>query len=216
MAFVVGGNDGVLEDGHSLAADVAGKDEALGVAFVVAEHLDGGAADDVPGVEVADLDAWCDFHALAEGNGLDELEDALDIVGGKEGLDERAALPCVALVGTLGVHQLEGASVAEHDAHEVARGGGCVDGLAVAVLGQDGEASDVVDVGVGDDDRVEGFGGDWGQLAVAAIAVVVALVLAKVDEDAGAARFDEGAGTGDFARGAKEREIHGRRVSPLR
>ena len=65
----------------------------------------------------------------------------------------------------------------------------------------------MVEVGVGEDDRVEARGINRWEAAIVLVGDFLALVHAEIDHDAGAVVGEEVAGAGDFARRAVEAEF---------
>ena len=55
-----------------------------------------------------------------------------------------------------GVLLVDAGGVGQHDGHQVARGWGAVDGPLVTLVHQGGQVAAVIDVGMADDDGVEG------------------------------------------------------------
>ncbi len=98
--------------------------------------------------------------------------------------------------------------VGEHDAAEVAGGGGGVDVAVEAVVAELGEVAAVVDVGVGEDDAVDLLGVEGeGTIALHGLGAA-ALEEAAVEEDALAVDFEEVLRTGGGAGGAAEFDFH--------
>src|SRR5205823_14833603 len=93
--------------------------------------------------------------------------------------------------GDGGLFLLDAGRVGEHDAHEVARRGGTVDGAFVTLADQVGQVAAVVDVGVAEDDGVQGRGVK-GEVGVAFAGLAArAQVQAAVHQDAAAAGLDK-------------------------
>src|SRR5690606_15407436 len=113
-------------------------------------------------------------------------------------------------VEPLGVLRLDVRGVGEHDLTEVARGEGGVDVAVEAPTGEGGEGPAVVDVGVGEDHRIEARGIE-GKGAVAFVRLVSAsLVKPAVEKNSRAVDVDEVLGTGGRLGGAAESDVHGK------
>ena len=202
------------EDGVVGAADVAGEDElALAVGSVGGLEVEEGGAEDVAHVAELGAEAWGGVEDFAVGDAFEAVEGALGVAFGEEG-EGGAVLGVAFLVGPVGFFLLEVGGVLEEDVGELGGGVGGVDGTLEAVLDEAGEVADVVDVGVGEDDGVDGGGLDGEGVPVLEAVFLGALEEAAIDEDAAAAGFEEVAGAGDGAGGAEEAEGggHGKRM----
>ena len=113
----------------------------------------------------------------------------------------------------LGELGLELGRVEQHEPGELRGSGGADDGAAEALVDEQRQQAAVVEVGVGEDDGIEGLGVDPERHAVAHRLVAAALEHAAVDEDAGLARVHEVARTRHGPRPAEEGELHVRIVA---
>ena len=157
----VGGRGRIADDGDVGAADVAAVEQPLPPAGVMVVDVedDVGAAQDVAGVDHGQVDAGKDLSApvVAE---ADELLHGRDhVLLGVERFEEDLVLGAALLaVDVFDVALLDGGAVHQHRRAQVAGGGGGVDVAAEAVLHQAGNGAGVVDMGVGEDHRVDGGG----------------------------------------------------------
>jgi len=189
--FVAGG--GVVEEVVAGAADIAAEEESLllVVGVVVDVEYDLGGAEDVACINEGELHAIGDEHGALVAEG-DELPEAvLGIDHGVVRREEREviALPVAVQPGDVAFMDVGG--IGEHDAAQVARGGGGVDVAGEAALREVREIAAVVDVGVGEDDAVDLLGIE-GELAVPLHGLgTTALIESAIEEDAGVVDLDE-------------------------
>ena len=195
----------VPDDGLVEVADVAGEDDGLRHAVLRGVHSDAGRAQKVPGVGEGD------FHPLAEGKGLavpagvDVAPDPLGVLHGVEGLHEGAARPLVLAVEVLRVGLLDVGAVHQHDLHEVGGQAGGPNLPLEPLPHQQGQAARVVDVGVGDQDIVDGIGSE-GQLLP--VHLIPALLEAAVHQDALSVDLQTVAASGDAIVCAVKTKFH--------
>ena len=95
--------------------------------------------------------------------------------------------------------------VQQHDLQQLGGEAGGEDAALEALLNEHGNPAGVVDVGVGDQDVVDGVGGK-GEFAVGNL--VPALLEAAVDEDAGVVDLQTVAASGDALVRAVKAELH--------
>ena len=125
-----------------------------------------------------------DRHALTQGEGhavapgVDVAPDPLGVLHRVEGLHRGAARPLVLSAFILRVGLLDVGAVHQHDLHQAGGQAGGPDLALKALAHQQGDAAGVVNMGVGDEDVVNGVGSE-GQLPVAG--VVPALLEAAVN-----------------------------------
>ena len=103
------------------------------------------------------------------------------------------------VVGALVVAHLNARRVLEDDHHQIERGGGGEDGTFVTRLRQYRDTAGVIEMGMGDDDSIDGRNIFNRGAAVQIIRPAAALKHAAIDDDAGLFDFDEIAGSGDLA-----------------
>ena len=156
---------GVADDGLVGVADVAGKDQFLLHLPLPHPQLDGGGAQQVPRVLKPGPHPVGDLHKLAVAAGGQQGQDPLRVLHGVEGLHPLVAGAATLAVFPLGVHLLDVGAVAQHDGEEATGGVDGVDLALKAVLYQQRQPAGVVDVGVGDQHRVDAGGGE-GELLV--------------------------------------------------
>ena len=194
----------LLEDGGVDGAEVSGEDDAFSGGAFVNEELKTGGAEHVSGFGPDDFDAGSDGNGLAVGDGFEVGEDGFDVVGGVEWGFVGMAAASVAFVLAFGVGGLDSGGVAEDEAGEFDGGWGGPDGAAEVGLSEERESSDVIEVGVGDEDGVGRSVAQPGEIAIQFIGTAAALEKATVDEEAGGVVLEEVAGAGDFASGGAE------------
>ena len=129
------------------------------------------------------------------GAGHELLHDVLGILDRVVRLDHFCAAAHGLTVFPLGLLLLNVGRVLEHDAAEVAGGLGRVDGAAVAVFVQVRDPARVVDMGMGQQQRLIGAGG-IGQVGI--FVDIAALLPAAVDQDAVPRCLQLGAAAGDL------------------
>ena len=196
---------GVAEDGHVVAAHVAGEKEAF---FLFEEvYGDEGGTEDVAGVMKGGDDSGEEFYfAFVRGWG-EACHDWVNVVRGVEWLEQVFALLGAFFVDVFDVFYLDVGRVAEHDVAEVNGGWGGEDVAAEAVFHECGDVAAVVYVRVREEEFVDG-GGVEGEVAVAfECFFAVALHEAAVEEDSGVVDFEEVHGAGGSLRGAVEGEF---------
>ncbi len=205
-----GKRSGVAEHGSVEGAYIAGKDDDFFGGLPVGDgHLDAGGAEHVAGVDETNRDAVGDVAALAVIDGLEAGVDCFGVGRGVERFDFGLTLADAASVEAFGILLLDMSGVEEDQFGEVGGGGGRVNGTAKAAAGEDGEASAVIEVGVGKDNGVEAFGIDGLDGAVLGVGGPSALEETEIHQDAGRAGFDEIGGACDFAGRAAEGDFHG-------
>ena len=152
-----------------------------------------------------------DVHALAQVDELTVLADnhkfldPLRVLHGVEGLGPGGAGALTLAVFPLRVLLLDVGGVQQHDFQQLGGEAGGEDAALEALLDEHGNPAGVVDVGVGDQDVVDGVGGK-GEFAVGNL--VPALLEAAVDEDAGVVDLQTVAASGDALVRAVKAELH--------
>lgn len=111
----------------------------------------------------------------------------------------------VAFVLALSIGGLDLCGVTEDELGELNGRGGGPDGPLEVCLGEEGEASDVIEMGVGDEDGVGDTVAEPSEVAVEFIGAAAALEKAAVDEEPGGIVLKQVAGACDFASGGAER-----------
>ena len=195
----------VPDDGLVDVADVPGEDDALFHAVFPQVHGHEGGAQQMPRVGKFDV------HALAQVDELTVLADnhkfldPLRVLHGVEGLGPGGAGALTLAVFPLRVLLLDVGGVQQHDFQQLGGEAGGEDAALEALLNEHGNPAGVVDVGVGDQDVVDGVGGK-GEFAVGNL--VPALLEAAVDEDAGVVDLQTVAASGDALVRAVKAELH--------
>ena len=201
---------GGVEEVVAGAADIAGEQEAevIFAGEVIDVEDDLGRAEDVAGIDEGESDAFGDGEGAVVADGDELAEDVFGVSEGVAGGEELLVVAFAVFVEPLDVHFMDVGGVGEHDAAEVAGGGGGVDVAVEAVVAELGEVAAVVDVGVGEDDAVDLFGVE-GEGAIAFHGLgAAALEEAAVEEDALAVDFEEVLRTGGGAGGTAEFDFH--------
>ena len=150
-------------------------------------------------------------HAIAEVDelavlaGVQELRHPLRVRHGVEGFRPGGSGALALAVFPLGVLLLDVGGVQQHDLQQLGGEAGGEDAALEALLDEHGNPAGVVDVGVGDQDVVDGVGGK-GEFAVGNL--VPALLKAAVDEDAGVVDLQTVAASGDALVRAVKAELH--------
>lgn len=201
---------GGVEEVVAGAADIAGEQEAE--AFFAREVFDVeddlGGADDVTGVDESEGYAFGDGEGSVVADGNELAQDVFGVDAGVARGEEFQVVAFAVFVEPLDVHFMDVSGVREHDAAEVASGGGGVDIAGEAVVAELREVPAVVDVGVGEDDAVDLFGVE-GEGAVAFHGLgTSALVETAIEEDALAVDFEEMLRAGRGACGTAEFDLH--------
>ena len=137
-------------------------------------------------------------HELAEGFFGIRL-----IIQRQGGLVPGIAIP----VGPLGFPFLQVGTVRQENAAEVKGGVGAMDRAFEALLDQHGQIAGMIDMRVGQDDRVNGSRVYRQRLPVAQAQLLVALEQAAIDQDARLACVDQVFRSGDGADAAKELDL---------
>ena len=160
------------------------------------------------GIHVGEDHAAGEFDALVVGVGTGQLEGGLGVLERVERHDGRQSAPVGFLVQVGGVGFVDAGRVAQHDGQEIGGGGGGVDGVAVALLGQRGDVAAVVDVGVGEHHGIHRGGIEAEGLVDGFGFLAAALEQAAIEEDARGAEFQEVFGAGDGVGAAEKMPLH--------
>ena len=203
----------VAQERRVALPEVAREEQAAALAPLVVVERDGRRPEDVPGVVEGGAQAGDDLARLAVGQRPEERHRVRHVLEVVEQLEGLLALLAARLVHVLHVARLEERAVAQHHFAQVARGGRGVDRAAVAGLHERRDAAAVVDVRVGEDDRVDLLRRERHRAVRLERLLAVALQQAAVHEDAMAVVFDRMERAGGGAGGADEAEVeHGGRV----
>ena len=188
------------------AADVPGEEQPPPVRAEPPVDEDRGRAEDVAGVAEARREAAAERDLVAIGGRREERERRLHVLRRVErhlGVRTGAPLALVALPLEGRVLDLEFGGIGEHDRGDLRRDGRRHDPSAEAVAHQPRQVAAVVDVGVREQHRVDGGGGDGEGLPVAGQELPL-LVEPAVDEHARAPVLEQVARAGDVVGGAEE------------
>ena len=196
---------GIPQDRLAEVAHVAGEGDLSRLAPLPEPDLDGGGAQQVPHIRHAQGDAVVHLEHPAVVAGAQQADGADGVVQIVEGLlmGRAAALPLAVFV--LRLAHLDVGAVAQHDVAEGAGGGGGVDGAAVALLVQQRELARVVDVGVGQQHKVQLRSPDRQGLVFKEI---LPLLHAAVHQALFIAHLDERAAAGDLMGRAEKCDFH--------
>ena len=210
---IVGLGDGlgVPDDGLVHVAQVTGEDQLFGHAVFRCPDLHAGGAKQMARVGKADAHTGADLHVLTVLGDLQLAKGSLGIHKGVQGLYLGPACTFALLVLPLGVALLNVGRVAQHDVEQLCGQTGGVDGAGEALLHQQGQTAGVVDMGVGDDDVVDGVGGKGQGIFVV---LIPALLQAAVDQDLAPVDFQTMTAAGDRMGRAEESKLH-KNASPF-
>ena len=197
---------GVPDDGLVLVADVARKDDFTGFALFSQPHLGAGRTQQVAGVGKAHLHPGHRLYELAIFAGFQMGEGFFRVSHGIEGLHRGTVGPFALLILPLGVALLNVGRVAEHDGKNLAGQPGTADGTGIALLVEQGNASGVVDVGMGHHDGVDTARKE-GKLGV--ILLVPSLLETAVHQDPFPVAFHAVTAAGNRLRRAEKGQFHG-------
>ena len=196
---------GVPDDGLVHIAQVAGEDQLLGDAVLRGGDGDAGAAQQMAGIGKADTDPFAQLHILAVFTGSDILLHILRVLHGVEGLHPGRAGTLRLAVFPLGVGLLNMGGVQQHDVHEVGRQAGGEDAALEPLLHQHGHPAGMVDMGVGDEHKVNAAGMEGQGLVVH---LVPSLLQPAVDEYLLSVDLQAVAAAGDALVGAVKAQFH--------
>ena len=121
---------------------------------------------DMAGLPPPRLQARHDLDHLVQMHGLELMHRAMCVLDRVDRLDRRPAAPLVAPVQLVDLALLDVAGVGQHDLTEIAAAGGGVDRAAESRLHQLGQEAGVIDVGVGQEHRVDLSGIEGKRLVV--------------------------------------------------
>ena len=178
-----------------------------GLAHAVLRHIQGdaGGAEQVAGVAEGNGDALAQLKGDAVAAGVDVALDPLRVRNCVEGLHHWAACPQVLPVLILRVGLLDMGAVDEHDLHQAGGNPGGPDLAGKPLPHQQGDPAGVVNVRVGDEDIVNGVGGE-GQFPV--IRLVAALLEAAVDQNPFPVYLQAVAAASDALIRSKKAQLH--------
>ena len=195
----------VPDDGLVDVADVPGEDDALFHAVFPQVHGHEGGAQQVPRVGELNVHAFAQVDELAVLTDDQEVLHPLRVLHGVEGLGPGRSGALALAVFPLCVLLLNVGGVQQHDLQQLGGEAGGEDAALEALLDEHGNPAGVVDVGVGDQDVVDGVGGK-GEFAVGNL--VPALLEAAVDENTGVVDLQTVAASGDALVRAVKAELH--------
>ena len=200
----------VLDERLVPVADVPRKDQQFGAAALLGDaQRDGGAAQQMahigePGLDAARL-AVKQRQPLAVGLGLELFHHVHRVLHGVVRLHRVPPAALSLAVFPLGLLLLNVGGILQHDAAQVGGGIGGVDGAAVAVFVQVRHPAAVVDVGMGEQQRVQP-GGRNGPFHV--LVDVLALLHAAVNHQNVSRRLQQRTAAGHFPCGAQKGQFH--------
>jgi hypothetical protein len=200
----IDGRLGVLEDGDIVAAHVAR--EAPGAADAVGplgRDLQAAGAQQVAGAAVAEEDPGRDLPLLVERHGAEQLQGPPGVVPRVERLRVGVpAVPFFARVADLLLLDLPG--VEEHQGDQSAAGLRAVDRPGEPLGNEARQEAGVIQVGMGEQHRVQPVGRERERIPVALLELFVSLEEAAVDEDGGVPPGEQGGAAGDATAGSEE------------
>ena len=183
----------VLYDGLIQIADIAGEHQLCGGAALGDPQLYAGRAQQVPHVHEPRFDARGKLDTLAVLHTPEQAAGGFGILYGVHGLHRLCAGALALAVFPLGFKLLNMRRVPQHDAAQLHGGDGGVDPAPEAIVRQQRQKTGMVDMGMGDEHKVDLAGG-YGQGLV--LVHIFALLHAVVDEETLPRRFQHGAAAG--------------------
>ena len=183
----------VFYNGLVQIADIAGEDQLCGGAALGDPQLDAGRAQQVAHIHKPCLDARGKLDALAVLHTQEQAAGGLGILYGVHRLYRLCTGALALAVFPLGFKLLNMRRVPQHDAAQLHGGDGGVDPAPEAVVRQQRQKAGMVDMGMGDEHKVDLAGG-YGQGLV--LVHIFALLHAVVDEETLPCRFQHGAAAG--------------------
>ena len=159
----------------------------------------------MPRVDEAHRDARAQLKGLLVVIDHQIVQRQLGVLHGIQRLHRRPAGTAALLVGPLGIALLNVGAVQQHDAHQLAGEAAGIDLSGVAPLVKQGDASGMVDMGMGSEHIIH-LAGCKGQLVV--VNLVPALLQAAVHQDPLAAGVDAVAAAGDRAGSTVKCQLH--------
>ena len=184
---------GVFDDGLLQIADIAGEHQLCGGAALGDPQLDAGRAQQVSHVHKACFDARGKLDALVVLHAPEQAAGGFGVLHGVHRLYRLCAGALALAVFPLGFKLLNMRRVPQHDAAQLHGGDGGVDPAPEAVVRQQRQKAGMVDMGMGDEHKVDLAGG-YGQGLV--LVHIFALLHAVVDEESLPCRFQHGAAAG--------------------
>ena len=198
---------GIPQDGPIAAPEITGEAESDLPAVLAEGEGDGCRPEDMARVPVLDLQLreGVDGHAVL--HGLEAVHDSVHVCGVVEGLGGFVMWSAAPAPPLLRILLLDVGAVGEHVGAEVPGGVGGPDRPSESFTPEPGEESRVVDVGVGEEDRVHGSRVS-GELPIQVLLGASALIEAAIQEDAPLSELQHVEGAGDGSGGAPEGELH--------
>ena len=186
---------GVLEDGLIRIAHVTAEGDLSVLTVLRKPDLDGGGTEKMAHIGKADGHTVVHLHRRIVGAGAHTAHQPGHIVQIIQRLDLRPAVSYGFAAFPLRLGHLYVCAVAEHDITERAGGRACVDRAAKAVFVQQGEIARMVDMGVGQQDKV--YLG-WVHRQLLIFKNILTLLHAAVHKTLFVARFDQRAASRDL------------------
>ena len=196
---------GVPEDGLVQIAQVTAEADLPGLAVFRQPDLNGGGAQQVAHIGEADGDAVVHLDHLAVGAGDHMAHQPGHVLQVVQGLHLRPAVSQGLAAFPLRLGHLDVGAVAQHDVTQGAGGGGSVDRAPEALLIQQGQMAGMVDMGVGQQGKVQLPGRDGQRLI---FKQVPPLFHAAVHNALLVPHLDIGAAAGDLMGGAQKCNFH--------
>ena len=196
---------GIPEDGLVQVAHIAAEAELPGLAVFRKPDLNGGRAQQMAHIGEADADAVVHLDGLAVGAGDHAAHQSGHVLQVIQGLHLRPAVAQGFAAFPLRLGHLDVGAVTQHDVAQGAGGGGGIDRAPEALLVQQGQMAGLVDMGVGQQHKVQLPGRD-GQGFV--FKQVPPLLHAAVHDALFVPHLDIGAAAGDLMGGAQKCDLH--------
>ena len=214
---VVGGREvlGITDDRQVFASDIAGEDERAALVIVLDVHVDAGGSEHVAGVVGAAGEARTGLERLTKRDALHQRDGGLGVSGRIEGFHDLGGVFITEGTAALfpfrheqGVLLLDVCRIGQHGGAEIDGARSGKDGSLKPVLHEGGQVPGMVDMGVGEDDALDGRGGKGeGCVAVAGIGAA-ALIEPAVKKVAPTLDLELVHGAGDGLGSAPKIEFH--------
>ena len=201
---------GVPEDGLVQVAHIAAEAELPGLAVFREPDLNGGGAQQMAHIGEADADAVIHLDNLAVGAGDHALHQPGHVLQVIQGLHLRPAVSQGFAAFPLRLGHLDVGAVTQHNVAQGAGGGGGIDRAPEALLIQQGQMAGMVDMGVGQQGKIQLPGRDGQRLVFKQIPP---LLHTAVHDALFISHLNIGAAAGDLMGGTKKCDLHIKRSS---
>ena len=203
----------VDQQGHAVPTDVTREHNPLPQRPLADFEFDNRRSQDVPRRDEPHADIGGQFMPLVKVQRLNQSHDIFGILRGIQRLDQILASPLA--VEVLGVLLLNVGGILEHDVRDVSGGIGAEDRAVEPGLVESRQVAAVIDVGMGENDRIE-FLGSAVELHVLDPGILaMPLKQPAVEQQPQVVRLDQVLTAGDFTRGSEKGDLHGRLLMRL-